>query len=135
MLENKMWEQVKKVFWDCFLYRIENRTGKVPDIYFSIKDSNGWIELKNIVMVKKNGIIDIPFRPGQYPWIIDHLRYNKNIFLIGTIQFAPEYKWFVKMGTDIKESYSTLNLKMLTIKQVRAWVLSLLYNNKLKSLK
>lgn len=134
MLESKMWEQLKKIFYDCFLYRVENRVGKVPDIYFSIKGDNGWIELKNIITIKKDDIIDIQFRPGQYPWIKDHLRLgNQNIFLIGTIDFYPQYKWFVKMGDDIKETYSTLDLKMLDIKQVRHWVLSLLYNNKLKT--
>jgi len=97
-----MYEKLKKIIKDrTFLQRIENRTGKVPDIYFANKYRSGWIELKNIKSVPRNGIIKIPFRPGQFAWIKKHLGYNSDIFLICTIG----KQWFVKYGPDIKEKY------------------------------
>jgi len=109
MLETKMYEKLKKIIKDrTFLQRIENRTGKVPDIYFANKYKNGWIELKNIKSVSRKGIVKIPFRPGQFAWIKKHLGFNSDIILICTIG----KQWFIKFGHFIKEEYNISELEL-----------------------
>lgn len=120
MLESKMWNKLKYVA-DCnhiFVRRLENRTGRFPDIYFSTEQMNGLIELKNIRYAKEkllnsnnstiytsttDYIVKIPFRLGQYAFIKEHLKYNKCIFLIGSV---GDKAWFIMEGNEIREEYS-----------------------------
>lgn len=103
MLETKMYKQLKTALNDqgVFLERIENRTGRLPDVYFSSAHNNGLIELKQTA-ISRGGVVKIPFRPGQYSWIKNHILYNEQIYLIGTIG----KEWFIKKGFCIDEKYT-----------------------------
>ena len=103
MKESLMWEKLKSYFnnTEIFLQRIESgSTGLgIPDIYFATKKENGWLELKEIKILSKNinpdNIIKIPFREGQKGWILNHLKYDKNIFIIYT---TKDNFWGIILG-------------------------------------
>jgi hypothetical protein len=120
MKESKMYQRMKIIFngFPIRLYRIENRTGRVPDIYYSFRKSNGFIELKNIDYYACKDKIKIPFRPGQYPWIKEQLKYNEYIFLIGTFKHSDSKVWIFFKGKDIKEEYSKKSLLYFTEKEI-----------------
>ncbi|MEJ2248053.1 MAG: hypothetical protein P8Y70_00150 [Candidatus Lokiarchaeota archaeon] len=113
MIESKMYDKLQKQLkpYAIKLTRIENLFGCVPDIYFTSNQLKGWIELKNIRYIRKDNTIKVPFRPGQYPWIKNHLYFQKGIYLIVTIN----NKWFIKENNKIQEIYNLQNIELLDL--------------------
>jgi hypothetical protein len=118
MNENKMYKRLACLLKDypIMLQRIENRTGRVPDIYFSSSKRNGWIELKEVEKEKK-GRVKIPFRPGQLAWIKRHLKYNDDILLLCSVKNTAY--WILTKGKQIKEEYGIDELILLTGKHLK----------------
>jgi hypothetical protein len=105
MLERDMWKKLKEAgrCRELEMYRIENRTGRVPDIYFSSGIKSGWIELKNCKVSKDCTTVNIPFRPGQLAWIHKFRWLHNRIYLVFTIGDS----WFMFSDYDIKKKYMT----------------------------
>ncbi len=116
--ESKMWQTLKQKLnkYPIFAYRIENRTGKVPDIYFATSKNNGWIELKIGIFRPKNNTIKIKFEPGQLAWIRNHIKYNDNVYLITKIK--DSYAWFINRGKNIQEIYHVDSVDFISINKI-----------------
>ena len=77
----------------------------IPDAYFSGKlyDVRGWIELKRIRQsLGKPTIVEVPFRPGQRKWLVDHYK-SGGISILG-LAFDDGYAFFY--GSQIKKAYT-----------------------------
>jgi hypothetical protein len=119
MNESAMYEKLLSLLrgYPIMLQRIENRTGRVPDIYYACSQSSGWIELKEIEMPKRKSTkIKIPFRPGQFPWIKRHLKYSEQIILLCSTKECDS--WFIFRGYGIKERYNHTDIELLTKSQM-----------------
>jgi hypothetical protein len=81
MTERTIFKDLKKAFSPAINF-ISIETGStasgIPDVYYSsmVNDEVGWIELK-VAKVKKDGLIEIPYRPGQINWLKDYVGRNK----------------------------------------------------------
>ena len=89
------------------LKRIENDIELgTPDLYYYTIYTEGWIELKQIKSLPKQAStkIKIPFRPGQYAWLLDRVRLNPMLhsFLVVKI----EERLYVFYNSQIQEAYT-----------------------------
>ena len=88
-----------------FLQRFE--VYSIPDIFYTKSlAASGWIELKVVNKFSKNGMVKIPFRKGQYPWIKKYTKYSQFIFLFLHI----ENSLFIFKGDNIIPTYSVSNI-------------------------
>ena len=81
----------------------------IPDAYFSGKlyDVRGWIELKRIRQsLGKPTIVEVPFRPGQRKWLVDHYK-SGGVSILG-LAFDDGYAFFY--GSQIKKAYTNEEL-------------------------
>ncbi len=91
-----------------FLQRIESNIGLgIPDVAYTVNSTkSGWIELKVVKRFPKNGVVKVPFRPGQYAWITRYCRYSQNVFLLLHLQNVL----FIFKGDEIFVSYTGYNI-------------------------
>ena len=93
------------------LKRVENSmdTG-TPDVYYYSANNEGWIEFKYIKSFPKriDTLITIPFRPGQYAWLIS--RYNLNNSTSGFLLIQIEDVIFLFKNSLIQEKYTRAEL-------------------------
>ncbi len=114
MTEKRMYEVMKKELhrddW-FFFQRIESNIDfGIPDLYYCIDVKHaGWIELKQTDKCLKNGIVKIPFRPGQYGWLKHHTSFSNNTFLFLWLQGY----FYIFKGDNILEKYTVVNMHML----------------------
>ena len=105
-------EKVEKERSQLLLQPIESGSigSGIPDIFFRDIHNEGWIELKQLI-IKRNKMVYVPFRPGQYPWIKRYVKLNGNMILLGTFKpsihsLGHEKIWIVIKGKDIREIYT-----------------------------
>lgn len=108
MIETTMYSKLKLIFkkTNSLFQRIESGTTGlgIPDAFFRTKESEGWIELKEITWpYKEHTIIKIPFRPGQYPWLIKYSQLNGNSFLICSIRGREQNIYMFKRAFIYQE--------------------------------
>ncbi len=115
MTEKRMYEVMKKELhrddW-IFFQRIESNIDfGIPDLYYCIDVKHaGWIELKQTDKCLKNGIVKIPFRPGQYGWLKHHTLFSNNTFLFLWLQGY----FYIFQSTRILEQYSADGLSLFS---------------------
>ena len=83
----------------------------VPDWYLRSKWKDIWIEAKEIKRwpVKPTTRITIPFRPGQYNWIVKHQEFCGKVLLAVTYKD----KWY--FFYDIRLNYTQKEFEFLNI--------------------
>lgn len=107
--EAKVFAKIKNALHPCpiSLKRVENSmdTG-TPDVYFTAVSNEGWIELKQIKSFPKREStpIKIPFRPGQYAWLMS--RYHMNPSTSGYLLIQIEDVLFLFKNEQIQEVYT-----------------------------
>lgn len=117
MRETEMSRQLKKLFAECdysgFLMRIETGTRSgVPDLYYILDSSSGWIELKQCRQ-QKNLIIKIPYRPGQQGFLQEHLFCGGKSFVLLHLEDYTGVKKFylINHNFNLKVLKNTASLK------------------------
>ena len=88
-----MYQELKKFAKEqkyFHLHRIEsgNTFAGIPDIYYTLDERCGWIELKQTEK-KPDGSIVIPYRPGQQNWLNYHISLQTYAFVL--LYFEKKY--------------------------------------------
>jgi hypothetical protein len=111
--ESNLYARLSRALVACpiELKRVENSmdTG-TPDVFYTSKNNEGWIELKYIKKfpVRLNTTIKVPFRAGQYAWVKRRLRLNNKTTNVLVIQI--ENTLFVFKDHSIQEEYTRKEL-------------------------
>ena len=128
MTENQMFKQINSYHYyyeDGIIIglikykKIETgrKTIGIPDIYFYFIYNNpcdlnltGWIELK-IAKKHKNRTIEIPYRPGQLPFLKEHSKANKRTYCLVYFEdcyylFNRFYRYYNNKDNFIFNSFS-----------------------------
>lgn len=82
MIESAMLKTMKDQIGSLVnFYDIETGATKVgiPDVFFSVVNHCGWIELKEIKTVVK---LKVDYEPGQQMWLKKHKRLRLNVFTL-----------------------------------------------------
>lgn len=94
MNESVIYRTLTKYCVNTMFQRVENEVNLgTPDIYFACKNGCGWIEAKSIPVPSRiNTKIKVPFRGGQYAWLVDNFKHGGRSILAmlydGKIRFA-----------------------------------------------
>lgn len=91
MKETDMYAKLRTIFIrnGSLIQRIESgSTGLgIPDVFFRTKQSDGWIELKEVSWpIREETKIHIPFKSGQFYWAHKYSSLNGDMFLICSIR-------------------------------------------------
>lgn len=75
----------------------------IPDLYISSKarDFRAWMELKNFLIGPPGGMVRVPYRPGQYPWLTEYST-NGTLCVLG---IACEYGEAYFSSSEIRKAY------------------------------
>lgn len=110
MKEGILYHDLKDVVERTRFIHIENRIEiGTPDIWFANPLNRGWLEAKQFTLPKKADTpIKVPFRQGQYNWIMDEVDHG-GIVLLGMLTDAG---YFFAVNKKIQEVYSKADFEL-----------------------
>lgn len=118
MKEKNLYNSLKTILTDCFVFRVENSVNPgFPDV-FIIKDSN--------VILIENKIIDkwdsvLPFRPSQPPFINKYCKNGGIIFILFYSKKEKQYGIINAKELSLKDYFTNLLKfkKVIEIKKIQ----------------
>lgn len=106
MREAVIYHKLKAKLRGTFIRRIENSLEiGTPDMYFCNERHSGWIESKQFKLpVRDTTPVHVPFRQGQYNWLIEH--YTRGGLSILAIHTGDRTGYYFATGKHIQKSYT-----------------------------
>ena len=111
MKEAVIYHKLKAKLRGTFIKRIENSLEiGTPDMYFCNAMCSGWIEAKAVHLpVRDTTPVKVPFRQGQYNWLIGHKERGGTSLLI--IHTGDKKGYYMAEGHSIQEVYTLEDFK------------------------
>ena len=90
--------------------RIENRLELgTPDMFFTNMMNRGWLEAKTLILpVNSATKVKIPFRPAQFGWIEEEIKFGGTCVL----GIVTEEGYFFSVNRKIQEVYHKYDFEM-----------------------
>lgn len=86
----------------------------IPDLFVRTKRRDAWVELKSVYVAPNATSVKVPWRPGQYSWMMNYVKLKgRGLLIVFFVVEPPDESVAVFRDLNIQREYPVTDFRRL----------------------